>query len=189
MTDIKKSVVYTRTGDDGTTSLVGGARRAKDDTRIEAYGTLDELNSHIGVMLADETFPQEYRVLMQFVQNRLFDIGGYMACEPDGEFILPPGATEADVARLEHSIDEMDAQVPKLRHFVLPGGCRMAAMAHVARTVARRAERRMVTVAHNESVDPQVMRFINRLSDWFFVFARFNNIKSGVPEIIWNKDC
>ncbi|MDE7407685.1 MAG: cob(I)yrinic acid a,c-diamide adenosyltransferase [Muribaculaceae bacterium] len=189
MSEIRKSVVYTRSGDDGTTSLVGGSRRSKDDSRIEAYGTIDELNSQIGLMMADSEFPQEFRLLMESVQNRLFDIGGYMACEPDGDFQLPPGVSEADVARLERSIDEMDARLPRLKQFVLPGGCRMAALAHVARTVARRAERRMVTVSRMEPVDPQVMRVINRLSDWFFVFARFNNINSGVAEIIWNKDC
>lgn len=183
-----KSPLYTRTGDAGTTSLVGGSRADKDDPRLEAYGTIDELNSHIGIVHAQAPTPEIASTLL-WIQHRLFDIGGYLACPPDGQFTLPPGVNDADIARLEHAIDTVDSQMPRLKAFVLPGGSIEAAQAHVARTVARRAERRIITLNRLHSVDPTILRFINRLSDFLFSIARFNNVNRHIDEIFWHKDC
>lgn len=186
---MKKSIVYTRTGDGGTTSLVGGRRVAKDSVRIEAYGTVDELNSHIGVVMADAGSSDVLSTLI-FVQNRLFDIGGYLACDSsDGGFILPPGVTDADIYRIEEAIDVIDSQLPALDRFVLPSGSGASARTHVARTVCRRAERRIVTLALQAEVDPLVIKFINRLSDYLFVLARFSNVSKNIDEIFWEKSC
>lgn len=187
-TDIKKSTLYTRTGDSGTTSLVGGQRADKDDPRLKAYGTVDELNSHLGLVCARATDPDLIETL-RWIQHRLFDLGAYLACPPDGSFTLPPGISEADIARLEKTIDMIDSRLPKLNRFVLPGGTVAAAEAHVARTVARRAERRIITLNRLCPIDPIAIRFINRLSDFLFAVARFNNVNSGVDEIFWQKDC
>lgn len=187
---MKKSLVYTRTGDAGMTSLVGGARVAKDSVRIEAYGTLDELNSHIGVVMACEGIVSEVEELLFFVQNRLFDIGSYLASDPNDEsFKMPVGVTDEDIIRIEKAIDSLDSRFPKLNSFVLPSGSMASAHTHVARTVCRRAERRIITLSGQAPVDRNVIRFINRLSDYLFVLARFNNINQNIPEIFWNKDC
>lgn len=185
---MKKSIVYTRTGDSGTTSLVGGTRIGKDDPRIEAYGTVDELNSHIGLVAGGNNDPLIASTL-NAVQHRLFDIGGYLACDPEGDFRLPPGVADADIALLETTIDAVDSRLPKLDRFVLPGGSLEAARAHVARTVCRRAERRIISLSAQAPVDPQVVAYVNRLSDLLFVIARFNNINQNIDEIFWCKDC
>lgn len=189
---MKKSPLYTRTGDAGATSLVGGTRTSKDSPRIEAYGTIDELNSHLGVIAAQPTLPEEERALLTQVQTRLFDIGGYLACDPDSEFTLQAGVGQSDINLLEHAIDRLDASLPKMQSFVLPGGSMASAQTHVARTVARRAERRIVALANADTrsqIDPFVLRYINRLSDYLFALARFNNINQNVPEIFWQKNC
>lgn len=185
---MKKSIVYTRTGDSGTTSLVGGTRIGKDDPRIEAYGTVDELNSHIGLVAAGNKDPLIASTL-NAVQHRLFDIGGYLACDPEGDFRLLPGVADADIALLETTIDAVDSRLPKLDRFVLPGGSLEAARAHVARTVCRRAERRIISLSAQAPVDPQVVAYVNRISDLLFVIARFNNINQNIDEIFWCKDC
>ncbi len=185
---MKKSIVYTRTGDAGTTSLVGGERAPKNAPRLEAYGTIDELNSHIGLLVA-QTQQSDVAEMLTWIQHRLFNIGGYLACNPDGGFTMPPGADDDSVAKLERMIDDIDSRLPKIKCFVLPGGTVFAAEAHVARTVCRRAERLIVTLSQECEVDAAVMCFVNRLSDFLFVLARFNNVVNGVDEIFWQKDC
>lgn len=185
---MKKSVVYTRTGDNGTTSLVGGTRIAKDDPRLEAYGTVDELNSHIGLVHSMTSDPFVAETLLG-IQHRLFDLGAYLACDPDGEFQLPPGVTAETIATLEAAIDRLDEQMTVNDRFVLPGGSVESAQAHVARTVARRAERRIITLASMAPVDQIVVKYVNRLSDFLFVLARFNNVSRNIDEIFWEKDC
>ena len=185
---MKKSIVYTRTGDAGTTSLVGGERAPKNSSRLEAYGTVDELNSHIGLVAA-HTSHADVNEMLTWIQHRLFDIGSYLACNPDGNFLLSPGIDDVSVAKLEKMIDDLDSRLPAIKEFVLPGGTVAAAEAHVTRTVCRRAERRILNLAQESRVESIVLRFINRLSDFLFVLARFNNIGNGVDEIFWQKDC
>lgn len=184
---MEKSFLYTGGGDDGTTSLVGGERERKDCARLEAYGTLDELSSFIGVVAAWPSLEDEVKKELQDIQNLLFDIGGYMASWPGGTGLPPVAHLGEAIADLERRIDFLDAVTPKIRAFVIPGGCEGAAHAHVARTVCRRAERRIVTLACEEEVDPNVRIYINRLSDYLFILARYLNYKAGVEEIIWKK--
>lgn len=184
----KKSILYTATGDKGQTSLVGGKRVAKDDIRLEAYGTVDELNAFIGLLDNLHDIPGEFKDHLKVVQNKLFNIGAYLATE------TAPGTTARgldadDIRRIEQEIDLLDAELPPLSNFVLPGGSRISSMAHVCRTVARRCERRIVTLAGQRSIDPNVLTYINRLSDYFFVLARFNNIHNQIEENFWDKDC
>lgn len=185
---MKKSIVYTRTGDTGTTSLVGGTRVAKDSVRLEAYGTIDELNSHIGIIAAGNNDP-DIAATLCWIQHRLFDIGGYLACDPNDGFSMPPGATEADIQRLENAIDTIDSTLPAINRFILPGGSAEAASTHVARCVCRRAERRIITLNATTQINPTVIRFINRLSDFLFVLARFSNVSQNIDEIFWQKNC
>ena len=181
-----KSKIYTFTGDQGTTSLVGGIRVSKDDPRVEAYGTIDELNAQIGLLAHNSKLDiPGMHLLVRKIQNKLFNIGAYLATR-GAETI--DGIDEADIKELEEKIDEMDGAMPPMRGFILPGGSRLSAICDICRTIARRAERRIVTVAHNETIDPMVLKYINRLSDFFFVFARFNNISNQVEEIYWEKD-
>lgn len=183
--------VYTLTGDKGTTALVGGQRVDKDCTRVEAYGTIDELNAQIGLLahhLADaDGITDDVKQLIHVIQNKLFNIGAYLATDnADAKEEAPVyGLTDADVKALEQKIDKMEAP---FRGFILPGGSLVSAQSDVCRTVARRAERRVVTLAKEASVSPLVMRYINRLSDFFFVFARFNNIKANIHEFYWDKN-
>ena len=185
-----KSKVYTLTGDKGTTSLVTGTRVSKDDVRVEAYGTVDELNAHIGRMaceaqLADlDGMPQ----LVRKVQNKLFNIGAYLATENTADDSPVYGLAEADVTEVEQMIDQMDAQLPPFRGFILPGGSTLSALCDICRTVARRAERRVVTLSHQAPVSPLVLSYLNRLSDFFFVLARFNNVSHHFEEIYWDKN-
>lgn len=173
--------VYTKTGDAGTTSIVGGTRLPKDAARIEAYGTVDELNSYLGLLTADAATPAPERTLLLGVQNALFNIGGFLAGMPHS------GVGTADVKALEDSIDAMDRQLPPLRNFILPGGTVTAANAHVARTICRRAERRIITLASTLTIPPELMAYINRLSDWLYTFARYANVQAEVPENFWQK--
>lgn len=186
---MEKSVIYTRTGDQGTTSLVGGTRVEKNSVRLEAYGTIDELNSHIGVVIAlGREGADRLLKLLNKVQHRLFNIGGYLAS--DGEFTLPAGVSQEDIAEMEHTIDWLDSQLPKLNRFILPGGSVASAHTQVARAVCRRAERRVLALrSDGVDVDPIVVTYINRLSDLLFVVARYYNKNSGIDEIFWDKDC
>ncbi len=173
--------IYTRTGDAGTTSIVGGSRLPKDAPRIEAYGTIDELNSYLGLIVSDTATPAPERSLLIKVQNTLFNIGGYLAGMPD------PGVTDLDIKELEDSVDSMDRQLPPLHNFILPGGTKLAAHAHVARTICRRAERRIIALAADMELSPVMMAFINRLSDWLYIFARYVNLQAQVAENFWFK--
>jgi cob(I)alamin adenosyltransferase len=174
------SRIVTRTGDDGTTGLGDGSRAAKDSARIEAIGTVDELNSSLGVLLA-EPLPASICDLLQGVQHDLFDLGG--------ELSIPGHASLADahVARLEKAIEAFNASLPPLREFILPGGIRAAALAHVCRTVCRRAERRVVALARAEpdGVRPLCQQYLNRLSDLLFVLARVVNREGGGTDVQW----
>lgn len=183
-----KSRLYTRTGDDGTTSLVGGTRAPKDSPRLEAYGTVDELNSWLGLLAADTDLPQPRRQMLRQIQNTLFDIGAHLATEPESQW-QPASLPDDTVAALERHIDKIDSALPPLRQFILPGGSEAAARANIARTVARRAERRITTLQHTAPVDPNIPRYINRLSDLLFALAREININTGHDEIFWQKNC
>lgn len=185
---MEKSGLYTGGGDSGTTSLVGGERVRKDSVRLEAYGTVDEFSSFLGVLASSVADNEEISHRLQKIQNRLFDIGGYLASRPGGTGLPPVSGLDADSKEIEGWIDELDAAVPKVRSFVLPGGCMAASYAHVARTVCRRAERRIITLASIEEVDPEVRIYFNRLSDFLFILARYLNHCAGVAEIIWKHD-
>lgn len=187
---MKKSFIYTRTGDTGATSLVGGKRVKKNDIRIEAYGSVDELNSNLGLLATSSTLGPEQVDLLRFVQNKLFNIGAYLATDnPNGDITQCNGLSSADIERLERMIDSLDSQLPPLSNFVLPAGTRTAAHTHVCRTMCRRCERRIVNISDKTYVDPTLLKFINRLSDYLFILARFVNINAQVEEIFWNKDC
>lgn len=189
-----KSNIYTRGGDGGTTSLVGGTRAPKDSPRLEAYGTIDELNSHIGLLAAyPALLPAEAPATLLMVQNTLFDLGAILATEPESSWQPAPLAPER-ILELEEAIDTLDARLPRHNRFILPGGTPLSAQAQIARTVARRAERRIVSLRDaltpEATVDPAVLRFVNRLSDYLFVLARaINHISGPDSEIFWQKSC
>ncbi|MDP2238692.1 MAG: cob(I)yrinic acid a,c-diamide adenosyltransferase [Burkholderiales bacterium] len=172
--------IYTRTGDDGTTGLSDGSRVAKDALRVEAMGAVDELNSSIGVLLAED-LPDPVRTCLIDVQHDLFDLGG--------ELSLPGHAVIADahVTRLETALDDFNGNLPALKDFILPGGSRAAALAHVARTVCRRAERRAVTLSQQEAVAAPALHYLNRLSDLLFVLARVLNRHAGGCDVLWQQ--
>jgi len=181
-----KGKVYTRAGDTGTTSLVSGKRVDKDDVRVEAYGTIDELNSNLALLAHNTKLDyQDITAIVHKAQNKLFNIGGYLANDK-AESVY--GLTQQDIDELEAKMDEMSAELPPMQGFILPGGSRLSAVADRCRTVTRRAERRVVALSHQAHVDPLVLQYLNRLSDFFFVFARFNNIRNQVEEIYWDKD-
>ena len=175
------SKIYTRTGDDGSTGLGDGSRIDKDSARVEAYGTVDEANSAIGLVLAGEV-PEAVRSLLVSVQHQLFDLGG--------ELCIPGHAAidDADVTALERHLDALNADLPPLREFILPGGGEAAARCHLARTIVRRAERRTVTLARAEAVRPQAIRYLNRLSDLLFVLARVLAKADGHGDVLWQHD-
>jgi len=175
--------IYTRKGDDGTTGLIGGARVKKHHLRVEAYGTVDELNSHIGILRASCRDEALIQVLAE-IQNRLFTAGSVLATAPDADFVIP-GLEDQDVQFLESAIDGMDAILPELKNFVLPGATLTGAQAHVARCVCRRAERLVVYLSDEEEVDSLILKYLNRLSDYLFTLARFLDQKEGGTEITW----
>lgn len=182
------SKIYTRTGDGGQTSLVGGTRVSKTHPRLEAYGTIDELSSHLGLLCAmlrqqNQPFPAEdtERFLLN-IQHQLFVVSTLLATEEGSSYRPAPLAPDA-IATLEQEIDALQSGMPPLRAFVIPGGSMAAAQAHVCRTVCRRAERRVLALSEQASVDKGVICYINRLSDYLFVLARHLNIQSGTPEI------
>lgn len=184
---MKKSLVYTKTGDKGKTSLVGGTRVSKTHIRLESYGSVDELNSFVGWLNVEIHDEETHRFLL-FIQHKLFTVGSYLATET--ESMAPKAAsilTEADISRIEQQIDKTDSELPRLNRFVLPGGCESASRAHICRTVARRAERNVYRVAENYPVATEVLVFLNRLSDYFFVLARRESNKYS-KEIYWEQD-
>lgn len=188
---VKLNKIYTRTGDNGTTALVSGPRRLKNDLRVESYGTVDETNSTIGIVrLHTEAFPDLDAMLFR-IQNDLFDLGADLATPDTGETLSyePLRIIDAQVTRLENEIDALNASLEPLQSFVLPGGTPAAAYLHLARTVARRAERQMVELSSmdNEVVSSAALKYVNRLSDFLFVAARFANDadKSEMADILW----
>ena len=172
--------IYTRTGDDGTTGLADGSRVPKNAARIDAMGDVDELNSAVGMLLSED-LPEALRSMMTDVQHDLLDIGGEL-CLP-GHTLL----NEHNVAKLEEALDALNAALPALRDFVLPGGSRAAAAAHLARTICRRAERTLVTLSRSESVPPLLLQYLNRLSDLLFVSARALNRHAGGDDVVWQQ--
>jgi cob(I)alamin adenosyltransferase len=179
--------VYTRRGDQGQTDLAGGGRVHKDDVRVEAYGAVDELNSFVGLALLDCAEP--LRPELEAVQHILFEIGAALATNPEGTASPSSGAgaSQADVDSLEASMDRADAELAPLQAFVLPGGTRAAAALHAARTVCRRAERRVVALDRGEAVDETTVCYLNRLSDALFVWARAENARAGLGDTEWSR--
>lgn len=175
------SKIYTRTGDDGTTGLGDGSRIAKDAARVNAYGTIDEANACIGLVLAGDV-PDDIRTLLTRVQHQLFDLGGEL-CIPGHAAIF-----SADIDALETQLDHYNEALPPLKDFILPGGGEAAARCHIARTVVRRAERETVTLSRAEAVRPEAIRYLNRLSDLLFVLCRVLARASGHGEVIWEHD-
>ena len=175
------SKIYTRTGDDGTTGMGDGSRVEKDDPRIEAIGAVDELNSTTGFLLTHE-LPDAVRASLTGIQHRLFDIGG--------EFSIPGTTiiTNEQVEQLEQTLDELNADLPALKEFILPGGTRAASACHVARAVCRRAERRSYSLGKQANINPASLRYLNRLSDLLFVMARHLNQQAGEPDVFWEHE-
>jgi cob(I)alamin adenosyltransferase len=163
--------IYTRTGDSGETSLLGGTRVPKHHIRIEAYGTLDELNSHIG-LLRDQEISEDLKIQLLEVQDRLFTLGSHLASDPEKSKAKIPAIHENDVLFLENAIDTMNETLPEMRSFILPGGHSVASICHIARCVCRRAERNIVHLSEISSVEEIIVRYINRLSDYLFVLSR-----------------
>lgn len=188
---VKLNKIYTRTGDDGTTALVSGPRRTKYDMRVESYGTVDETNSAIGVARLHTSGLPELHDMLFRIQNDLFDLGADLATPETDEVLSyePLRAVETQVTRLENEIDALNADLSPLKSFVLPGGTPAAAYLHLARTMSRRAERQMVELSRmdGEVVSPAALKYINRLSDFLFVAARYANnaTNSDVPDILW----
>lgn len=176
------SKIYTRTGDDGTTGLGDGSRTPKDSARVEAYGTVDETNSAIGLVLASDSVPDEVRGCLTEVQHDLFELGGEL-CIPGHSAVA-----QAFIDRLEGDLDKLNEDLPRLREFILPGGGQAAAACHLARTVARRAERRVYTLSRTEDVRPEAIRYLNRLSDLLFVVARVLARTENGQEVLWNRE-
>ena len=176
------SKIYTRTGDDGTTGLGDGSRTPKDSMRVEAYGTVDEANSAIGVVLASEVMPLDVRDCLTNVQHDLFELGGEL-CIPGHSAI-----TQDFVDRLESDLDRFNADLPRLKEFILPGGGPAAATCHLARAIVRRAERRVYTLSRDEDVRPEVISYLNRLSDLLFVVARVLARAEAGQEVLWNRE-
>jgi cob(I)alamin adenosyltransferase len=184
----KKNKIYTKTGDDGTTGLVGGTRIKKNDIRLEAYGTVDELNSVIGVVRSFD-IPAELKLILEEIQNKLFNIGSRLASDEKGEiFTSGLSVTASNLEFIESKIDMLEEELPELTHFILPGGDMASAQCHVARTVCRRAERCILTFAEQASVQPEIILFMNRLSDFLFVLSRKLSVIGGIEEKPWKKD-
>jgi cob(I)alamin adenosyltransferase len=176
------SKIYTRTGDDGSTGLGDGTRTGKDSPRVAAYGTVDELNSTLGVVIATEGVDDAIVEVLTQIQHELFDLGGEL-CIPGMAMV-----TDADIDRLEAILDGFNADLPPLKDFILPGGSPAAAHCHVSRTVCRRAEREVVALARVEDVRPQAQRYLNRLSDLLFVLARVLARAGGHGEVLWQHE-
>jgi cob(I)alamin adenosyltransferase len=175
--------IYTKTGDSGQTSLFGGRRVPKYDLRIEAYGTVDELNAAIGMCLVSLTGDRGLS-MMRNVQDRLFTVGSNLASDPEKD-LLTPDLLDADIEMLESEIDLMNEELPELRNFVLPGGIESNARLHLARCICRRAERRVLALQEESLVDMIIVKYLNRLSDYIFVLSRYESFLAGAGEIYW----
>ena len=183
---MRKSLVYTKTGDKGTTALVGGTRVPKTHIRLEAYGTVDELNANIGLLM---TYLNEVRDrnFLEKVQDKLFAVGSHLATDREKTSLHDASVISwEDVEQIENEIDAADEILPQLRSFVLPGGARGAAVCHICRTVCRRAERRILALSESCTISPELLAYVNRLSDYLFVLSRKINLNEGKEEIFWN---
>ena len=176
--------IYTRTGDSGETSLLGGTRVPKHHVRIEAYGTLDELNAHIG-LLRDQEIKEDFKIQLLEVQDRLFTLGSHLASDPDKSKAKIPDILEDDVLFLENAIDSMNETLPEMRNFILPGGHSVVSICHIARCVCRRAERNIVHLSEISPVEDIIVRYINRLSDYLFVLSRKISADIQATETPW----
>lgn len=178
--------IYTKTGDLGKTSLIGGTKVAKSHVRIESYGTVDELNSHIG-LIYEYVVDEANKIILKEIQDRLFTAGSSLACDPDKEPLMKlPDLRESDIVYLEQGIDTMNSVLPVMKHFVLPGGHKAVAEIHITRCVCRRAERICTGMQENDMfVDPVVIKYLNRLSDYLFVLARYTAHLLNVTEVAW----
>lgn len=179
--------VYTKTGDKGQTGLIGGTRVPKNDIRLEAYGTVDELNSFIGLLCAYD-IPKEDLAFLRSVQHNLFVVGSYLATDRSVVAVNNASVLSIDsIIDIEHQIDKLDERLPLLTAFILPGGSQASALCHVCRTVTRRAERRIYEMNSLFNVDEQILVYLNRLSDYFFIFSRYLNNIAEYEEILWKK--
>ena len=179
--------IYTKTGDGGETGLFGGDRVSKASSRVDAYGEVDELNSVLGVVRTAQLgkdAPDAFDALLATIQSRLFDVGAELA-NAKGKDLGIPLVDDSDITQMEQAIDKAEEEVPPLKTFVLPGGSRLAADLHVARTVCRRAERRVVALGQEAEVRPEVIRYLNRLSDLLFTLARLANVRAGLNDVPW----
>ena len=179
--------IYTRTGDDGTTGLFGGGRVRKSDLRLECSGAVDELNAAIGLAVVIVEDPSDLQAELREIQNDLFVIGAHLSTPEPGKAASLPVLEDTAISRLEMEIDNAELDLAPLREFILPGGTEAAARLHFARTVCRRAERRIVELSLDHPVPPVLITYLNRLSDWLFVHARWVNCKSGVADMPWVK--
>ena len=176
--------IYTKKGDEGTTGLIGGNRVKKSALRIEAYGTVDELNSHLG-LLRDLEVNKRHREILIEIQNQLFVIGSHLATSPDDTSFKLPELNTSSTHKLEETIDQLDGDLPEMKFFVLPGGHQHVSHGHIARTVCRRAERRVVELASTEKIENGIIMYLNRLSDFLFVLCRWMAIELNAEEIKW----
>ncbi|MBS1729899.1 MAG: cob(I)yrinic acid a,c-diamide adenosyltransferase [Bacteroidetes bacterium] len=178
--------IYTKTGDKGKTALIGGTKVSKGSLRIEAYGNVDELNSFVGFVM-DQTSDAICKADLKEIQDRLFTIGAELACDPEKQLKMKiPDIYESDIEFLEKRMDEMEKELPPLKNFILPGGHPSVSSTHIARCVCRRAERSCVQLQDNESyVDPIIIKYLNRLSDYLFMLSRYTTHLLGVTEIPW----
>lgn len=183
---MEKSKIYTKTGDKGTTSLVGGKRVSKTHVRLDAYGTVDELNSFIGLLL-EKVEDHHNREILLKIQSILFNVGCALASEEDREEIC--SVDESQIEMLENEMDHMDAYLPRLNNFILPGGCKSAALAHVCRSICRRAERNIYRIPEYTDSGNLILIFMNRLSDYFFILARKECFDKNGEEVFWQKTC
>jgi len=179
--------IYTKTGDKGNTSLLGGDRVLKSNIRIEAYGTVDELNSQAG-LLRDQEISENHRDFLFGVQNNLFTIGSILATEPSQKNIKLPSLTEDQVSAIETEIDILDEELPEMRNFVVPGGHPVVSICHISRSVCRRAERRVIALQELDQVNPIIVQYLNRLSDYFFILSRKLTRELGVEEVPWKPE-
>jgi len=186
---MKKSLVYTKTGDQGKTSLVGGTRVPKTHARLESYGTVDELNSHLGWLCSYLEDENDQSFVLR-IQHKLFAVGSYLATDQEKTELKCASIIKAeDVEQMEHEIDRLDSLLPPLRAFIIPGGARGAGVCHVCRTICRRAERRILTLSESCTIAPELLAYINRLSDYLFVLSRKINSDSQKNEIFWDNSC
>ncbi|MCC6288263.1 MAG: cob(I)yrinic acid a,c-diamide adenosyltransferase [Chitinophagaceae bacterium] len=177
--------IYTKTGDKGSTSLIGGTKVSKSHLRIETYGTVDELNAHIG-LCRDMLTDNNSRNTLQKIQNDLFVIGSLLACDPEKDVKMAlPEITESDIFFLEKEIDQMDAILPAMKYFILPGGNIAISQLHIARCICRRAERCCMRLDETSAVNPLVLKYLNRLSDYLFVLARYTGHLNNIEDIPW----